>query len=233
MRLIRAFGPATAKRASDARGTNAFALARRTPSCCIRSMPAKKKPTNKRKKKATAKSSKKNSGSASLTLAELLGGKPASSFDSRKLMGKAHWRWNKDELHEAFLLFDAAAERAGATGDATDERASLNRAAITLFRAKRDPVGARRRLREVIDHYTVHPDDSADRHFVDWAMSSLLEDAADTAPNAAAFAKVYRAGVAEARKLLGEDRFPRIHIERLIDAAKQAGAREIVDELEA
>jgi hypothetical protein len=184
-------------------------------------------------KKTAKKAKKAQSKSASLTLDELLGGKPASSFDATKLSGKAHWRWNKEQLHEAFLLFDASAQQARAAGDAGKERTSLNRAAVTLFRSKRDPVEARRRLREVVDHYAAHREDSEDRHFVDWAMSSLLEDEADRAASPDAFAKAYRAGVAEARAILGADRFPRIHTERLIDAAKRAGAKDIAAELDA
>lgn len=191
-------------------------------------MTATKAKTTPTKKKSTAK----KAATPAATLDDLLGGKPAASFPPDKLAGKAHWRWNKDQLHEAFLLFDASAQRARAVADATTERTSLNRAAITLFRSKRDPAEARRRLREVIDHYRAHPDDSSDRHFVDWAMTSLLEGEAERAKSPAAFTKAYRAGVAEALALLAPHGFPRIHTERLIAAAKRAGATAIVAELE-
>jgi hypothetical protein len=165
----------------------------------------------------------------------LLGGKPASSFESETLSGKAHWRWNKDHLHEAFLLFDAAMQRARDANHTSRETCARNRAAITLFRSKRDPEEARRRLREVVDYYAANPTDVEDRHFVDWALSSLIEDAADTATSVEQFTEAYRAAVAEAQVLLRKqsstDRvFPRIHVERLIEAAKRAGAKEIADE---
>lgn len=182
--------------------------------------------TRTRKTKAKAKPI-----GATLTIEELLGGKPASSFEPSKLSGKAHWRWNKEQLFEAFLLFDASAQEARARSQPREERTSLNRAAVTLFRSKQNPDEARRRLREVVDHYRAHLDDTEDRHFTDWALSSLIEDEADRAPNATAFAKAYRAAVNEGRAILGDDRFPRIHVERLAEAAMRAGAKDIADEM--
>jgi hypothetical protein len=196
----------------------------------------KKKRTAATKKVATKKVATKK---VATTLEDLLGGKPATAFASRTLGRKAHWRWNKGQLHEAFVLFDAAMQRARAEGDRNDARSWANRAAVTLFRSKRDPAAARARLRAVIDHYRSNASDINDRHFVDWAMTSLLEDAADQASSAAAFTKAYRAGVAEVTPLLRDhwsDRsapFPRIHVERLIDAARRVGALDIVAELEA
>jgi hypothetical protein len=194
-------------------------------------------------KKATAKKATKQATTrkqapspGALTVADLLGGKPISSFDVDSLMRKAHWRWNKDQLHEAFLLFDAAMHAPSTRTPAVTS--ARNRAAITLFRSGRDPDEARRRLRDVVDHYAANPTDTEDRHFVDWAMTSLIEDAAANASSAQQFTEAYRAAVAEAQVLLQNHwstgrTFPVIHVQRLIDAAKRAGAEDIVAELEA
>jgi hypothetical protein len=169
-------------------------------------------------------------------LADLLGGKPISSIDVDSLMNKAHWRWNKDQLHEAFLLFDAAMHAPSKREQAVI--CARNRAAITLFRSGREPDEARRRLRDVVDHYAANPTDTEDRHFVDWAITSLIEDAATTASSATQFTEAYRAAVAEVQVILQNHwstgrTFPVIHVQRLIEAATRAGAEEIVAELQA
>jgi hypothetical protein len=44
-------------------------------------------------------------------LQSLLGKRPLERFSAEKLAGKAHWRWNRGQLVEAAVLFNAAAVR--------------------------------------------------------------------------------------------------------------------------
>lgn len=112
---------------------------------------------------------------ATTSLDQLLKGKAASSFSSSQLSGKAHYRWSRDQLWEAFLLFDAAAQRATEEGNQNAFEAARNRAAITLHRSGRQPNESLLRLEAVLQYYESHPQRDYDSHLMEWAAMELLE----------------------------------------------------------
>ena len=89
-----------------------------------------------------------------MKLNDLLRGKPAESFSPEQLQNKAQWRWQRDQFYAAFLLFDAAYQRALETRRRVDMATSRNRAAVTLFLSGEDPDEAVRtvaRLQKELD----------------------------------------------------------------------------------
>lgn len=163
-------------------------------------------------------------------LTDLLGGRSPQRFTADALSSKAHWRWDRDQHLEAFVLFVAAAERAEAEGRPIQVTSSRNRAATTLFLSGRDRPEALARLRAVLEHYRANPDDGEDRHWIEWVWTSLLEHEAEARPGA--FEEAYRAAVADCAAL-GRPAYPRLrpHVERLLDLARAVGARPVVAEL--
>jgi hypothetical protein len=160
-------------------------------------------------------------------LKTLLKGKAPEAFTAHQLIGKAHWRWERDQLHEAFLLFDAARARAEADGVLHDELAARNRAAITRQRSGVDPADGLRRLEEVLEVYAARPDAHYDRHFCEWAATELLLDAASR--GAEAFAARFAELTARCRDL-DLPRFPSIHPqqEALARAARDLEVAEVL-----
>lgn len=160
-------------------------------------------------------------------LKTLLKGKAPEAFTARQLIGKAHWRWERDQLHEAFLLFDAARARAEADGVVHDEFAARNRAAITRHRSGVDPADGLRRLEEVLEIYAARPDARYDSHFCEWAATDLILDAASR--GAEAFATRFVELAARCRDL-GHPRFPSIHPqqEALARAARSLEVAEVL-----
>lgn len=165
-----------------------------------------------------------------LRLEELLGGKSAASFTAGQLMRKAHWRWYRGQLGAAFMLFDAAWQRAREEGDREREDSARNRAAITLHRSGTDPAGAERRLEEVLGYYEAHPERHRDSHFAEWAGTALIE--LRFTEDAASFASSFER-MRERCARAGCGRYPRIHPqqEQLAAMARRAGAKEVLGAL--
>lgn len=163
-------------------------------------------------------------------LMDLLGGRSPESFTADALSSKAHWRWDRAQHLEAFVLFEAAAGRAAAEGRPIQETSSRNRAATTLFLSGHDRTEALERLRAVLAHYRASPEQREDRHWVEWVWTSLLEHEAEA--RARPFEDAYRAAVADCAAL---DRpgYPRLrpHVERVLELARAADARSVVAEL--
>jgi hypothetical protein len=156
-------------------------------------------------------------------LAELLGRKPETAFSAYKLSGKAHFRWNRDQLVEAAVLFDAAARRA--TAEATPGRDQTmvyrSRAAVCFARA-----GKIERAWPLLEETSVHDwrasGTEADSNFSEWAFVEMLAVHAERGDRAA-FAALFARAVARGDEL-GE-RFPFIHPKQdlLLQLCEQLG----------
>jgi hypothetical protein len=164
------------------------------------------------------------------TLDELLKGKPLSDFAPDDLSRKAHWRWDRDQLHEAFLLFEAASRRAVELGDGRALESTRNRAAITRYRSGADLEDGLRRLEEVLRFYESRPEHTGDSHFCEWAATELVLHAHREDPSA--FGPRYRE-LRDRCRAVGLGAFPSIHPqqEELARAALDAGDLEALSEL--
>lgn len=164
-------------------------------------------------------------------LHQLLKGKSADQFSPDQLQSKAHWRWDRGEHQAAFLLFDAAHQRAVETGDSRSARTSLNRAAVTLFLSKAEPQSAIERLEEVICWYQRRPSQSStdDSHFAEWAATCLLENVVRSAPER--FASAFDDLSGRCRE--AGCRFPSIHPQqdRIAQMAFETGSKDVMREL--
>ncbi|MEZ4454870.1 MAG: hypothetical protein R3B09_35800 [Nannocystaceae bacterium] len=160
-------------------------------------------------------------------LKTLLKGSPVDAFTAKQLASKAHWRWDRDQHDEAFVLFDAARERAASAGEVNEELSARNRAALTRHRSGVDPADGLHRLEEVLAIYEARPDLDYDRHFCEWAASDLILEAATRGREAfvARFTEL-RARV----YAMGLTRFPRIHPqqEALAREARRLEAEELL-----
>lgn len=165
-----------------------------------------------------------------MELTDLLRGKSAESFSPEQLQNKAHWRWQRDQFYAAFLLFDAAYQRALETRRQVDMATSRNRAAVTLFLSGEEPDEAVRRLNEVISAYANDQRERQDRHFVEWAATCLLRH--EFSENPAGFAEAYEQ--VKSRCLdAGCKRYPNIwpQQEELAEMATEAEAASVLKEL--
>jgi len=165
-----------------------------------------------------------------MKLNDLLRGKPAESFSPEQLQNKAQWRWQRDQFYAAFLLFDAAYQRALETRRRVDMATSRNRAAVTLFLSGEDPDEAVRRLNDVISAYANDQRERQDPHFVEWAATCLLRH--EFCENPDRFAEAYEH--VKSRCLdAGCRRYPSIwpQQEELAEMAAEAEAVSVLQEL--
>ena len=165
-----------------------------------------------------------------MELSDLLRGKPVESFSPEQLENKAHWRWQREQFYAAFLLFDAAYQRARELRRRVDIATSRNRAAVTLFLSGEDPDEAVRRLNEVIAAYADDGRERQDRHFVEWAATCLLKH--EFSENPSGFAEAYEQ--VKSRCLdAGCKRYPSIWPQReeIAEMAVEAEADSVLSEL--
>ncbi len=158
------------------------------------------------------------------TLTELLNNKPIEAFTASQLGRKAHWRTERGQPYAAFLLFDAAARRARATGEAW--RGHRNRAATALFDAGHVE-DALPLMEAVLDDYEASPDVQDDRHWVEHVTVRLLRHSHATEPTG--FGAAYHARTARASAIQGRIS-PWIHPfqEELAAYAREHGCSDIV-----
>jgi hypothetical protein len=142
----------------------------------------------------------------------LLGKKPLSQFAAEKLSGKAHWRWNRGELLEAAVLFDAAATRSAdevrRARPARDETFNYRVRAGVTFRL----AGEYERAWPILLEATTFDWHAAgipeDLHFTEWAFVEMLCVLAERG-DAAGFSKLFWQAV-QRGQTLGFP-FPSIH----------------------
>jgi hypothetical protein len=165
----------------------------------------KRKPARK-KIAAKTRAPKQGELDESAVLAELLKRKPETAFTASQLAGKAHYRWNRDEVFSAGVLFDAAARRATAEATPGSDQTMVyrSRAAVCFARA-----GMIERAWPLLEEVVVHDWRACgiemDSHFSEWAFVEMLSVHAGRGDRSA-FAALFARAVARGNEL--GDPFP-------------------------
>jgi hypothetical protein len=163
-----------------------------------------------------------------LELEQLLNGQHPSSFSAAQLAERAQNRWDRGQLGEAAVLFEAAAEAASRDSGPDRTIVYVARAAMTRHLAD-DRDTARQQFEQVIryDWAAGGPALMVDSHVVEWAFAAQLEEATDWHT----FKATYARAVARCAELGWG--FPRIHPKQdlLVERAVALGCDPVVEVL--
>ena len=131
-------------------------------------------------------------------LAGLLERKPEDRFTASELSGKAHFRWDRDQLVAAAVLFEAAARRATAVAKPGDDQTMVFRSRAAVCFAQAGVIERAWPLLEAtIAHDWAASGTLIDSHFSEWAfveMLRVLAERGDRAGFAALFARAVARG---------------------------------------
>lgn len=164
-------------------------------------------------------------------LRRLLKKRLPEQFAAEELAGKAHWRWNRGELLEAAVLFDAAAKRSAKEMRASPHRRNDTfsyhvRAGVT-FRLGGETKRAWPLLLEATTFDWKAEGIYEDSHFTEWAFVEMLCVHAEN-NDTESFRRLFRQAIARGEVL--KYSFPSIHPkqELLLDLCERLG---LADEL--